>query len=95
MSTANAQQDKFEQRSVELYDLFGDPVETYSELPDSFKEFVSLIGYIRVCNLLVVNDLKRGRSEFQCATKYGISRAQVRHIKTTNSRAMRRNLAKK
>ena len=43
MSTANAQQDKFEQRSVELYALFGDPVETYSELPDSFKEFVSLI----------------------------------------------------
>jgi len=80
----------FEKRSVELFALFGERVEAFAELPDQFREFAEMIGYVRVCALLVINDLSKGRSEMQVATKYGLSRKQVRTIKDNASRGRKR-----
>jgi len=82
--------ERFEARCIELYSMFGDNVKCYDDLPAPFKEFVTIIGYTRVCSLMVRYDLNRGRSENECAIKYGITRDEVRGIKGT-----RRNRAKR
>ena len=79
----------FEKRCVDLYAMFGVGASCYEALPDSFKEFVTLIGYVRVCSLLVIYDLDKGRSERQLATKYSLTRDQIRSIKE-NSRKRNR-----
>lgn len=89
IETTTISPDCFEKRCVDLYAMFGVCVSCYDALPDSFKEFVALIGYVRVCSLLVVRDLDKGRSERQLATKYSLTRDQIRNIKE-NSRKRNR-----
>jgi hypothetical protein len=72
---------RFKSRSIELYALFGDRVRDYSELPETFREFVEAIGYIRVCSVLIARDLQRGRSERSIVIKYGVSRTAIQSIK--------------
>ena len=79
----------FEKRCVELYAMFGTFAPSFEALPDSFKEFVTLIGYVRVCSLLVIYDLDRGRSERQLATKYSLTRDQIRSIKENRRKRTR------
>lgn len=88
MSDKKRQQ--FEYRCVELYGMFGVKVSAFAELPEPFKEFVEIIGYTRVCILMVRYDLNRGRSENAIALKYGISRDEVRGIKGTRRNRNRR-----
>lgn len=85
------QHEQFEQRCVQLAKEFGVCVVVYDELPEQYKSFFEIIGYVRVCSLLVVSELQRGRSETQVARRYGLTRAQVRNIKT-NSRACRQRV---
>lgn len=82
----------FEKRCVELYAMFGELVQTFDELPDSFKEFVTMIGYVRVCSLMVVYDLDKGRSEWQLARKYNLTRRQIQGIKENSRKRTRANL---
>lgn len=79
----------FEKRCVELYAMFGDTAPNFEALPDSFKEFVNLIGYVRVCSLMVIYDLDKGRSERQLATKYSLTRDQIRTIKENRRKRTR------
>lgn len=83
------QHEKFEARCLELYAMFGDRVDSYDELPEPFKDFVAIIGYTRVCSLMVRYDLSRGRSENECSIKYGITRDEVRGIKGTRKNRSR------
>ena len=88
MSSINsevAQHEQFERRCVQLAKEFGTAVDAFEALPDQFKDFFRVIGYIRVCTYLVIADLGRGRSENEIARRYGITRRQVRTIKA-NSR---------
>ena len=71
----------FKIRAVELYAMFGAPVETYEDLPDSFKDFVEMIGYQRVCILMVNRDLKRGRSIRTIMRRYRLTYAFVWKVK--------------
>jgi|JI9StandDraft_1071089.scaffolds.fasta_scaffold49112_6 hypothetical protein len=92
MSETNGQKGfhpQFERRSLQLAAEFGTCAETFDELPGQYQEFFLIIGYVRVCSLLVISDLGKGRSERQLATKYGLSRAQIERIKE-NSRLCKR-----
>lgn len=80
IETPTISQECFEKRCIDLYALFGERVETYAALPEPFKEFATMIGYARVCSLLVIYDLDKGRSERQLATKYNLTRDQIRTI---------------
>lgn len=88
MSDKKRQQ--FESRCMELYAMFGERSVSYDALPGPFKEFVEIIGYTRVCSLMVRYDLSRGRSENAVALKYGITRDEVRGIKGTRRNRNRR-----
>ena len=76
--------DQFEKRSLQLAKEFGVCVETFDALPEQFRHFFQIIGYIRVCSLLVISDLQKGRSENELARRYGITRKQIRTIKETS-----------
>lgn len=82
----------FEKRCVELYAMFGDSATCYDALPDSFKEFVTLIGYVRVCSLMVIYDLNRGRKESEVAIKYSLTRRQIQRIKENSRKRPRQNM---
>jgi len=70
--------------------MFGEKAESFETLPEPFREFVEIIGYTRVCSLMVKYDLNRGRSENAVALKYGITRDEVRGIKGTRRNRHRR-----
>ena len=78
--------ERFKTRSLQLYEMFGEKAECYEALPEPFKDFVQIIGYARVCALMVRYDLKMGRSENATAIKYGLTRDQVRGIKGNRNR---------
>lgn len=80
---------QYEKRCLQLAKEFGVQSECYADLPERFKQFFEVIGYSRVCSLMVISDLSRGRSERSLATKYGITRNQVETIKI-NSRLRKR-----
>lgn len=88
-NTSNGRHPQFEHRAVQLASEFGTCVETFECLPPEFQEFFEIIGYTRVCSLLVISDLQKGRSERQLSIKYGLTRDQIRGIKS-NSRLCRR-----
>lgn len=83
--------ERFKTRSLQLYEMFGEKAECYDALPAPFKEFVEIIGYARVCALMVRYDLKMGRSENATAIKYGLSRGEVRGIKGSRKRNTKQN----
>jgi len=85
----NEQHPQFEKRALQLAAVFKIDGATFDELPDEFTIFCQFIGYNRVCSLLIISDLGKGRSERQLATKYGLTRAQIEGIKK-NSRLCRR-----
>lgn len=85
----SSQHEQFGKRSLQLAKEFGVCVETFEELPEQFKDFFNIIGYTRVCALLVISDLRKGRSENELARRYGLSRKQIRTIKE-NSRLCKR-----
>lgn len=85
----NGNHAQFERRSLQLAKVFNINAETFVDLPDQFREFCEYIGYTRVCSLLVISDLQKGRSERELARRYGLSRDQIRVIKE-NSRLCRR-----
>ena len=92
MSETNGQKEfhpQFHRRSLQLAAEFGTCAETFDELPEQYQNFFLIIGYVRICSLLVISDLSKGRSERQLATKYGLSRAQIERIKE-NSRLCKR-----
>jgi hypothetical protein len=66
--------------------MLGQRVETFAALPDVYREFFVFIGYFRVCSLLVVYDLDKGRTERQLATKYNLTRHQIRDISANRRR---------
>ncbi len=73
-------QEAFERRCLELAALFGCGAGTYAELSPSYREFVEISGYARVCAMLVLKDLDMGRSQRSIAIKYALTRDQVRFI---------------
>jgi hypothetical protein len=77
-------QETFRRRCLELYTMFGYNVTDYDLLPDSFREFVTLIGYERVCSLMITYDLSRGKTERQLSIKYSVTRHCIRAIKAAN-----------
>ncbi len=86
----NGNHAQFERRSLQLAKVFNINAETFEALPDQFQEFCTYVGYVRVCSLLVISDLQKGRSERELARRYGLSRDQIRVIKE-NSRLCRRD----
>lgn len=90
MIEASEIHEQFEKRSLLLAREFGMCAETFLELPEHFREFCQFIGYMRVCSLLVIADLHKGRSERQLARNYGLTRNQIRGIRE-NSRLCRRS----
>lgn len=74
-------QETFKRRCLELYTMFGNDATEYDLLPDCFKEFVNLIGYERVCSLMITYDLSKGRTERQLSIKYNVTRHWIRAIK--------------
>lgn len=82
--------ENFEKRALELAHEFGIDVERYEELDELHRDFFESIGYVRVCSLMVIADLKRGRSERQLARKYCLSRDQIRDIKHNSRRGSSR-----
>ena len=87
----NGQHPQFSKRGIQLARELGQCVESYEELPEQLRQFFEFVGYVRVCHLLVIADLNRGRSERETARRYGLSRAQVERIKN-NSRLNRRKI---
>jgi hypothetical protein len=85
----NGRHEQFERRAVQLAAVFKIHAETFEGLPDQFREFCEYIGYTRVCSLLVISDLQRGRSERQLVINYGLTRKQIQVIKE-NSRLCKR-----
>lgn len=85
----NGQHEQFERRSVQLAAVFNINVETFDELPEQFTQFCELVGYTRVCSLLIISDLQKGLSEERLAMRYGLTRKQIRGIKE-NSRLCKR-----
>ena len=85
----NGNHAQFERRSLQLAKVFNINAETFEALPDQFREFCEYIGYTRVCSLLVISDLQRGRSERQLVINYGLTRKQIQVIKE-NSRLCKR-----
>jgi hypothetical protein len=87
----NGQHPQFERRSLQLAEVFSISAATFGELPEQFQSFCVYIGYVRVTSLLVISDLQKGRtrrkgySENELATRYGLTRDQIRYIKE-NSR---------
>lgn len=85
------QHPQFERRSLQLAEVFSIRAETFEELPEQFQSFCVYIGYVRVTSLLVISDLQKGStrrkgySENELATRYGLTRDQIRYIKE-NSR---------
>ena len=84
----NGKHEQFERRSLQLAKVFNINAETFDVLPDQFQEFCTYIGYVRVCSLLVISDLQKGRSERELARRYGLSREQSRGIKENNRLCM-------
>lgn len=76
----------YERRCVELARHLGADVVAFVDLSTQYKEFFAYIGYTRVCALLVVNDLNRGRSERELARRYSLSRDAIRYIKENSAR---------
>jgi hypothetical protein len=83
------QHEQFEKRSLQLAAVFSIRADTFGELPGEFTEFCRLVGYARVCSLLIVSDLQKGLSEERLALRYGLTREQIRTIKR-NSRLCKR-----
>ena len=79
--TTQPTQEAFERRCLELAALFGCGANTYAELSPSYREFVEISGYARVCAMLVLKDLDMGRSQRSIAIKYALTRDQVRFIR--------------
>lgn len=89
MSETNGQHPQFERRSLLLAEVFTINAQTFDELPEQFRDFCQYIGYTRVCSLLVISDLQKGRSERELARRYGLTRNQITTIKE-NSRLCKR-----
>lgn len=89
MIEASEQHAQFEKRSLQLAKEFGVCADEFEALPDCFQDFCRFIGYVRVCSMLVISDLHKGRSENELARRYGMTRQQIRGIKE-NSRACKR-----
>lgn len=88
-TNGNGRHPQFERRSLLLAKEFGVFAETFDELPEQFRDFFLIVGYVRVCSLLVISDLSKGRSERELARRYQLSRDQIRGIKE-NSRLCKR-----
>lgn len=72
---------QFERRSVELARMFGQNVECFEELTDCNREFFEIIGYTKVCQMLVLADLNKGMSIRRVAIRYELTAKQVQRIK--------------
>ena len=81
----------YQRRCVELATYLGIQAGSYSELPAQCIEFFNLIGYVRICSMLVIGDLGRGRSERALATRYGLTRRQIQGIKENSRGASRKS----
>lgn len=88
-TNTNGQHEQFSKRSLQLAAVFKIDAPTFDELPEQFREFCTYIGYTRVCSLLVISDLQKGRSERELARRYGLTRNQITTIKE-NSRLCKR-----
>jgi len=88
--TDQTPQHLFEKRAIELAHVFGIDVSEYAALDETHRHFFEAIGYVRVCSMMVISDLKNGRSERQLATKYSLSRDQIRTIKQNSCLSKRR-----
>lgn len=73
--------DQFEKRSLQLAEVFGVCADKFEALPEQYKDFFVIIGYVRICSLLIISDLNRGRSERELAQRYGLTRSQIEGIK--------------
>lgn len=78
--------DKFEQNCIRLANMFGCQISNYSEIPDDLRAFFEGIGHMRVCAVFVIPDLKDGKSERRVARIYGLTRPQVRTIRSWSKR---------
>lgn len=83
-------QESYQRRCVELATYIGINVDEYAKLPAQCVEFFELIGYVRICSMLVIDDLGRGRSERSVATRYGLTRRQIQGIKENSRGALRK-----
>jgi len=81
----------YQRRCVELATYLGIQVDEYAKLPAQCVEFFDLIGYVRICSMLVIGDLGRGRSERSVATRYGLTRRQIQGIKENSRGASRKS----
>lgn len=77
---------QFRRRSVELARRFGQDVGDFDELPECYREFCEIIGYARVCNMLVLSDLNKGLSIRRVAVRYDLTRQQVETIKNNGQK---------
>ena len=74
----------FERRCLELARLFGTDVNCYEKLPAQMAEFFEIVGYKRVCSLLIIQELAKPRSQRAIARQYGMSRRQIERIKNNS-----------
>lgn len=73
-------EEMYQRRCVELASYLGASVHCYDELPTPYKDFFEVIGYAKVCSLMVIGDASRGRSERECARKFQLKRSEVQTI---------------
>ena len=85
----NGRHPQFERRSVELAQRFGQAVETFSDLPECYREFCEIVGYSRVCSMLVLYVFHKGMSIRRIAMRYDLTEKAVRVIKD-NGKKIRR-----
>jgi hypothetical protein len=88
----NGQHPQFSKRGIQLAREFGQCVESYEELPEQLRQFFEFVGYVRVCHLLVIADLQKGRSERELANRYGLTRKQIQGIKENSRLCKRRQI---
>lgn len=78
--------DKFEQNCIRLANMLGCQTANYEDIPQELRIFFEGIGHMRVCAVFVITDLKEGKSERRVARIYGLTRPQVRTIRSWSKR---------
>ncbi len=77
---------KHEQNCIRLANIFGCQSTTYEDIPQELRIFFEGIGPMRVCAFFVISELREGKSERRIARNYGLTRPQVRTIRSWSKR---------
>lgn len=68
--------------------MFGCQAACYADIPENLRIFFEGIGHMRVCAVFVITDLRDGKSERRVARIYGLTRPQVRTIRSWSKRGI-------